>query len=115
MAFFKCMAPSVALRIGNAQPKQSTQAGDADCTYSGGYHSLGAPGLSLKLSNPREPTALRVLGNNPHLRAGLRRLLLIPAHMKLTAYALTLLAKLFTGATVRWVDCQPDVCQRVYF
>jgi 1-acyl-sn-glycerol-3-phosphate acyltransferase len=35
--------------------------------------------------------------------------------MKLTAYALTLLAKLFTGATVRWVECQPDVCQRVYF
>jgi len=35
--------------------------------------------------------------------------------MKLTAYALTLLAKFFTGATVRWVDCQPDTCQRVYF
>jgi len=35
--------------------------------------------------------------------------------MKLTAYALTLLAKFFTGASVRWVDCQPDTCQRVYF
>jgi 1-acyl-sn-glycerol-3-phosphate acyltransferase len=35
--------------------------------------------------------------------------------MKLTAYVLTLLAKFFTGATVRWIDCQPDVCQRVYF
>lgn len=25
------------------------------------------------------------------------------------------LAKLFSGATLRWVDCQPDTCQRVYF
>ncbi len=25
------------------------------------------------------------------------------------------LAKFFSGATVRWVDCQPDTCQRVYF
>lgn len=29
--------------------------------------------------------------------------------------ALVGLAKLFSGATVRWVDCQPDTCQRVYF
>lgn len=35
--------------------------------------------------------------------------------MTLTASALSLLAKLFTGATVRWIDCQPDTCQRVYF
>jgi len=25
------------------------------------------------------------------------------------------LARLFSGATVRWVDCQPDSCQRIYF
>ena len=25
------------------------------------------------------------------------------------------LAKFFSGATVRWVDCEPDPCQRVYF
>jgi 1-acyl-sn-glycerol-3-phosphate acyltransferase len=25
------------------------------------------------------------------------------------------LAKFFSGATVRWVDCEPDACQRVYF
>ena len=25
------------------------------------------------------------------------------------------LAKLFSGATLRWVGCQPDTCQRVYF
>ena len=25
------------------------------------------------------------------------------------------LARLFSGATVRWVDCQPDTCQRIYF
>jgi 1-acyl-sn-glycerol-3-phosphate acyltransferase len=35
--------------------------------------------------------------------------------MNLTASVLTILAKLLSGATVRWVDCQPDVCQRVYF
>ncbi len=35
--------------------------------------------------------------------------------MKLTAPVLALTAKLLSGATVRWVDCQPDTCQRVYF
>ena len=25
------------------------------------------------------------------------------------------LAKLLSGATLRWVDCEPDSCQRVYF
>jgi 1-acyl-sn-glycerol-3-phosphate acyltransferase len=35
--------------------------------------------------------------------------------MRITAYALTLIAKLISGASVRWVDCQPDTCQRVYF
>ncbi len=28
---------------------------------------------------------------------------------------LTMLAKFFSGATVRWVNCQPEECQRVYF
>jgi 1-acyl-sn-glycerol-3-phosphate acyltransferase len=35
--------------------------------------------------------------------------------MNLTRSALAGFAKLFSGATVRWVDCQPDTCQRVYF
>ncbi len=35
--------------------------------------------------------------------------------MKLTGPTIVLLAKLFSGFTVRWVDCQPDTCQRVYF
>lgn len=35
--------------------------------------------------------------------------------MKLTGHAIVLLARLFSGYTVRWVDCQPDTCQRVYF
>lgn len=35
--------------------------------------------------------------------------------MKLTAAVLSLAAKLLSGATVRWYDCQPDPCQRVYF
>jgi len=35
--------------------------------------------------------------------------------MKLTAAVLSLADKLLSGATVRWYDCQPDACQRVYF
>jgi 1-acyl-sn-glycerol-3-phosphate acyltransferase len=35
--------------------------------------------------------------------------------MHITAHILTLLAKLLSGASVRWVDCQPETCQRVYF
>lgn len=35
--------------------------------------------------------------------------------MKLTAPVLAFVAKLLSGATTRWVDCQPDPCQRIYF
>lgn len=35
--------------------------------------------------------------------------------MSLTAHALILIAKLLSGASIRWIDCQPDTCQRVYF
>ena len=35
--------------------------------------------------------------------------------MALTTPVLTFTAKLLSGATVRWLDCQPDTCQRVYF
>lgn len=35
--------------------------------------------------------------------------------MKLTAPVLALVAKLISGVTVRWIDCQPDTCQRIYF
>lgn len=35
--------------------------------------------------------------------------------MNLTIPVLAFIAKLISGATVRWVDCQPDTCQRVYF
>lgn len=35
--------------------------------------------------------------------------------MTLTSHAIVLLAKLFSGFTVRWIDCQPDTCQRIYF
>jgi len=35
--------------------------------------------------------------------------------MNLTGTALSFIAKLLSGATVRWVDCQPETCQRVYF
>lgn len=35
--------------------------------------------------------------------------------MQITTGVLALIAKLLSGASVRWVDCQPDTCQRVYF
>lgn len=35
--------------------------------------------------------------------------------MKLTGIALSLIAKVMSGSSVRWVDCQPETCQRVYF
>ena len=33
----------------------------------------------------------------------------------MTAALLAMIAKLVSGASVRWIDCQPDTCQRVYF
>jgi 1-acyl-sn-glycerol-3-phosphate acyltransferase len=33
----------------------------------------------------------------------------------MTETLLSVLARFFSGATVRWIDCQPDTCQRVYF
>jgi 1-acyl-sn-glycerol-3-phosphate acyltransferase len=35
--------------------------------------------------------------------------------MNLTAPVLATIAKLLSGATLRWHECQPDTCQRVYF
>lgn len=35
--------------------------------------------------------------------------------MRITAPVLAWIAKLLSGVSVRWVDCQPDTCQRVYF
>ena len=35
--------------------------------------------------------------------------------MNLTAPVLAAIAKLLSGATMRWHECQPDTCQRVYF
>lgn len=35
--------------------------------------------------------------------------------MNLAVPLLAFIAKLLSGATVRWIDCQPDTCQRVYF
>jgi len=37
------------------------------------------------------------------------------ATMKITQHVLALIAKFLSGFSVRWVDCQPDTCQRVYF
>ena len=35
--------------------------------------------------------------------------------MNLAVPVLALLGKLISGATLRWYDCQPDTCQRIYF
>lgn len=32
-----------------------------------------------------------------------------------TEMVLTVAARVLSGASVRWIDCQPDTCQRVYF
>ena len=34
---------------------------------------------------------------------------------KIVANILALIARFLSGASVRWLDCQPDACQRVYF
>lgn len=33
----------------------------------------------------------------------------------MTRTLLAAIARLLSGASVRWIDCQPDTCQRVYF
>lgn len=35
--------------------------------------------------------------------------------MQLTVEVLSWIAKLLSGASVRWIDCHPDTCQRIYF
>lgn len=35
--------------------------------------------------------------------------------MTVTSQFIVILAKLFSGFTVRWVDCQPETSQRIYF
>lgn len=35
--------------------------------------------------------------------------------MQLTVPIMALIGRLLSGATARWIDCQPDPCQRVYF
>ena len=33
----------------------------------------------------------------------------------MTGTLLAVIARILSGASVRWIDCQPDTCQRVYF
>ncbi|MGO8751026.1 MAG: lysophospholipid acyltransferase family protein [Thermoguttaceae bacterium] len=35
--------------------------------------------------------------------------------VKITGAILALIARFLSGASIRWIDCQPDTCQRVYF
>ena len=34
---------------------------------------------------------------------------------QITVPVLAAIAKIMSGATVRWVNCEPDICQRIYF
>lgn len=34
---------------------------------------------------------------------------------QVTVPVLAAIAKILSGATLRWVDCEPDTCQRIYF
>ncbi|MDG1873411.1 MAG: lysophospholipid acyltransferase family protein [Mariniblastus sp.] len=34
---------------------------------------------------------------------------------QITVPVLAAIAKILSGATLRWVDCEPDTCQRIYF
>ena len=34
---------------------------------------------------------------------------------QITVPVLAAIAKMLSGATLRWVDCEPDTCQRIYF
>jgi 1-acyl-sn-glycerol-3-phosphate acyltransferase len=34
---------------------------------------------------------------------------------QVTVPVLAAIAKIMSGATVRWMDCEPDTCQRIYF
>jgi 1-acyl-sn-glycerol-3-phosphate acyltransferase len=36
-------------------------------------------------------------------------------HAMIAELLLTSLARFVSGASVRWIDCQPDTCQRIYF
>ena len=38
-----------------------------------------------------------------------------PPPLLFTQQLLSVVARVLSGATARWVDCQPDTCQRVYF
>ena len=35
--------------------------------------------------------------------------------MRITTAVLAFVAKMLSGASVRWVNCHPDTCQRIYF
>ena len=39
----------------------------------------------------------------------------LPQTIVMTGTFLAAVARLLSGASVRWIDCQPDTCQRVYF
>ncbi len=55
---------------------------------------------------------------NPRISAPVTRVPEAPKQSflcNLTGGSIILLARFFSGYTVRWVDCQPDTCQRVYF
>jgi 1-acyl-sn-glycerol-3-phosphate acyltransferase len=47
--------------------------------------------------------------------AGRRKPVSLSSDKRITGATIAFLAKLLSGFTVRWINCQPDTCQRVYF
>lgn len=74
---------------------------------------------------PRQVRGRIAAGNSPLREPGIcgsvgrsdswRKIVLWTTRMQLTTGTLALIAKLLSGVSVRWIDCQPDTCQRVYF
>ena len=57
-------------------------------------------------------------GKNPHpnyLVGGVPCSINMNEVAAINSERLNLVAKLISGATIRWINCQPDTCQRVYF
>ncbi len=69
--------------------------------------------MQVSVSTPRSQTFSTLTALDTLRRMSVSDPLAPVIHM--TGTVLAAIAKLISGATVRWLDCQPDTCQRVYF
>jgi 1-acyl-sn-glycerol-3-phosphate acyltransferase len=98
----------------------------AECgeSVAAGYQALGR--LPAPLRGACGEDIMRFFAD-PHARSALagKRLAADPptcppgafvdTWLTMTSTLLAIIARVLSGASVRWIDCQPDVCQRVYF